>query len=146
MIEPRTFNVYCDESCHLENDGISAMAWGAVYCQESDTRAIADAIRALKARHGLSPSFEAKWTKISPAKVGFYLALVDLFLDDERMRFRGLVVPDKTQLNHAQFEQTHDEWYYKIHSTDVRLPFPSGQDSRLTSTETRSGNCFASCV
>jgi len=31
MTEPRIFNVYCDESCHLENDGIAAMAWGAVY-------------------------------------------------------------------------------------------------------------------
>lgn len=123
MIEPRIFNVYCDESCHLENDGISAMAWGAVYCQESEIRAISDAIRALKAEHGLAPTFEAKWTKISPAKVAFYLALVDLFLADDRLRFRGLVVPDKTQLNHAQFEQTHDDWYYKMYFTMLRPIF-----------------------
>ncbi len=123
MTEPRIFNVYCDESCHLENDGISAMAWGAVYCQESETRAIADAIRALKAQHRLSPTFEAKWTKISPAKVAFYLALVDLFLADDRLRFRGLVVPDKAQLNHAQFDQTHDDWYYKMYFTMLRPIF-----------------------
>ncbi len=123
MTEARIFNVYCDESCHLENDGISAMAWGAVYCRKSETRAISDAIRALKAQHGLSPTFEAKWTKISPAKVAFYLALVDLFLADERLRFRGLVVPDKTQLNHAQFDQTHDDWYYKMYFTMLRPIF-----------------------
>lgn len=123
MTEPRIFNVYCDESCHLENDGISSMAWGAVYCQKDETRAIADSIRTLKEQHGLSPTFEAKWTKISPAKVAFYLGLVDLFLSDERLRFRGLVVPDKTQLNHAQFDQTHDDWYYKMYFTMLRPIF-----------------------
>ena len=35
---------------------------------------------ALKAEHGVSPAFEAKWTKVSPGKFGFYIALVDLFL------------------------------------------------------------------
>ena len=33
MSKARTFNVYCDESCHLEHDHILVMAWGAVYCQ-----------------------------------------------------------------------------------------------------------------
>ena len=41
------FNIYCDESCHLENDGISAMAWGALFCPQSEVRCIAEAIRAL---------------------------------------------------------------------------------------------------
>ena len=27
-----TFNVYCDESCHLENDHQKAMVLGAVWC------------------------------------------------------------------------------------------------------------------
>lgn len=30
MSAPRTFNVFCNESCHLEHDQISLMAWGAV--------------------------------------------------------------------------------------------------------------------
>ena len=123
MTEPRIFNVYCDESCHLENDGFSAMAWGAVYCRESKVRSIAEAIRALKVQHGLSPSFEAKWTKVSPAKVDFYLALVDLFLNDDRLRFRGLVVPDKAQIDHARFDQTHDDWYYKMYFLMLRPIF-----------------------
>jgi hypothetical protein len=32
LTAPRTFNVYCDESCHLEHDHIPVMAWGAVSC------------------------------------------------------------------------------------------------------------------
>ncbi len=27
-----TFNVYCDESCHLENDHQKAMVLGVVWC------------------------------------------------------------------------------------------------------------------
>jgi hypothetical protein len=123
MTEPRRFNVYCDESCHLEHDGIPAMAWGAVYCPAAETRAIAAAVRALKAEHGLAHDFEAKWTKISPAKVDFYLALVDLFLADERLRFRGLVVPEKGLLDHARFDQSHDDWYYKMYFTMLRPIF-----------------------
>ena len=88
------------------------MAWGAVTCPEGEVRAIAEAIRALKAAYGLKPGFEAKWTKVSPAKAVFYLALIDLFLADDRLRFRGLLVPDKARLDHARFDQSHDDWYY----------------------------------
>lgn len=123
MSTPHTFNVYCDESCHLEHDGIPVMAWGAVTCPADEVRSITEAIRALKAAHGLKPSFEAKWTKVSPAKPGFYLALIDLFLADDRLRFRGLVVPDKARLDHARFDQSHDDWYYKMYFTMLRPIF-----------------------
>lgn len=103
MTQPRLFNVYCDESCHLEHDGVPVMAWGAVHCLADPSRAISEAVRTLKAEHGLAHDFEAKWTKVSPAKADFYLALIDLFLNDERLRFRGLVVPDKGLLDHARF-------------------------------------------
>ena len=96
------------------------MAWGAVYCPADGSRAIAEAVRALKAKHGLAHDFEAKWTKVSPAKVHFYLALVDLFLADERLRFRGLVVPDKDLLDHSRFDQSHNDWYYKMYFTMLR--------------------------
>jgi hypothetical protein len=123
MSAPRLFNVYCDESCHLEHDGIPVMAWGAITCPEGEVRVIAEEIRALKVAHGLKPNFEAKWTKVSPAKAAFYLSLIDLFLADDRMRFRGLVVPDKARLDHARFDQTHDDWYYKMYFAMLRPIF-----------------------
>ena len=123
MSGPRLFNVYCDESCHLEHDGVPVMAWGAITCRQGEVRAIAEAIRALKVAHGLKPNFEAKWTKVSPAKAAFYLALVDHFLADDRLRFRGLVVPDKARLDHARFDQSHDDWYYKMYFTMLRPIF-----------------------
>lgn len=123
MNKSRRISVYCDESCHIENDHIPIMAWGAVSCETGMVRDISEAIRAIKTRHGLAPTFEAKWTKISPAKVNLYLELINFFLGDDRLRFRGLLVPDKEQLDHGQFNQSHDEWYYKMYYTMLRMIF-----------------------
>lgn len=123
MTDTQIFNVYCDESCHLEHDGAPVMAWGAVACPADAIRAVTEEVRALKSAHGMASSFEAKWTKVSPAKSDFYLALIDLFLADDRLRFRGLVVPDKGRLDHIRFDQSHDDWYYKMYFTMLRPIF-----------------------
>ncbi len=131
MTESRTFNVYCDESCHLEHDRIPVMAWGAVTCEKRFAEDLSARVRKLKVEYGLKSTFEAKWTKISPAKADFYRALVDLFLTDDRLRFRGLVVPDKERLDHVRFDQSHDDWYYKIYFTMLRPVFEPAQRYRI---------------
>jgi hypothetical protein len=110
----QTFNIYCDESCHLENDGQKVMVLGAVWCPLEKSRVIAEQIRKLKVAHGLDASFEIKWTKVSPAKVAFYQAVLDYFFEEEALHFRAWVIPDKTRLQHAAFGQDHDTWYYKM--------------------------------
>lgn len=110
------YNVYCDESCHLENDGQKAMVLGAVWCPLDKTREIAVRLREIKQKHGLPPQFEVKWTKVSPAKAELYLDLVDYFFDDDDLRFRALIVPDKSLLRHGAYPgQDHDTWYYKMY-------------------------------
>jgi len=109
------YNIYCDESCHLENDKEKAMAMGAVWCPIDESAVAFKRIREIKIQNKLSPKFEIKWTKVSPAKIDFYLDLVDYFFDNSNLHFRCLVVPDKKILNHDKFKQTHDEWYYKMY-------------------------------
>jgi len=60
-----------------------------------------------------SRQFEIKWTKVSPAKLDFYMKLVDYFFRQPELHFRGVVI-DKTVLDHARFHQLHDDWYYKM--------------------------------
>ena len=38
------YNVYCDESCHLEHDGINPMLLGCVWCPESEKKDFRDRI------------------------------------------------------------------------------------------------------
>lgn len=117
----QVFNVYCDESCHLENDRQKAMVLGAVWCPLEKTREIAVRIREIKAKHGLSPQFEMKWVKVSPAKVQFYLDIMDYFFDDDDLHFRALIAPDKSRLRHEDFQQTHDGWYYKMYFDMLKI-------------------------
>ncbi|MDR1653959.1 MAG: DUF3800 domain-containing protein [Prevotellaceae bacterium] len=109
------YNIYCDESCHLEHDGILTMVLGAIWCDKEKKSEVFGRIREIKLEHGLSSNFEIKWNKVSPAKKEFYLRLIDYFFDDDDIHFRALVVPDKSVLNHMQFEQTYDDFYYKMY-------------------------------
>lgn len=119
-----TYNIYCDESCHLENDRQRAMVLGAVWCPLDKTREIAVRLREIKQKHGLSPRFEIKWTKVSPGKKGFYLDLIDYFFDDDDLHFRALIVPDKSLLRHDAFPgQDHDAWYYKMYFDMLKVIF-----------------------
>ncbi len=110
-----TYNVYCDESCHLEHDHQPITVLGAIWCPLEKVKGIAIAIRDIKKKHGLSPSFEIKWIKVSPAKQDFYLDLVNFFFDSVDLHFRALIVPDKSRLQHELYGQDHDTWYYKMY-------------------------------
>jgi hypothetical protein len=122
--ENQTYNIYCDESCHLENDHQQVMVLGAVWCPKEKTREIAIRLREIKKKHGLSTKLEVKWIKVSQAEVSFYLDLVDYFFDDDDLFFRALVVPDKSVLRHARFPgQDHDLWYYKMYFDMLKVIF-----------------------
>ena len=108
-----TFNLYCDESCHLPNDGQRVMVLGVAWCPIEKAREIAVRLREIKVAHDLPPDFEVKWSKVSGAKVAFYRDYLDYFFDDDDLHFRALVA-DKTGLQHEAFGQDHDDWYYKM--------------------------------
>ena len=118
------FNIYCDESCHLENDHQKSMVLGAIWCPLDKTREIAVRLREIKQKHGLPPSFEVKWTKVSSSKTALYLDLIDYFFDDDDLHFRALIVPDKSKLQHGAFSgQDHDAWYYKMYFNMLKVVF-----------------------
>lgn len=110
-----TYNIYCDESCHLENDQQNSMFLGGVWCSKNKTEEILKRIKEYKIKHGLKGNFEIKWTKVSPKKVDLYLDIIDYFFDDDDLHFRCLIVPDKKKLNHSKFNQSHDGFYYKMY-------------------------------
>jgi len=114
-------NIYCDESCHLENDHQKAMVLGAIWSPSDKKVEITKRINDLRRRHGMPNQFEFKWTKVSPAKAQMYLDLIDYFFDDDDIHFRGLIIPNKELLDHGHFRQSHDEWYYKMYFNMLKL-------------------------
>ncbi len=110
------YNVYCDESCHLQNDKSPIMVLGAMYCPKEKKKDIYSDIRTIKEKHGLSSYFEIKWTKVSESKVSFYLDLLDYFWNNDNLHYRGLVATEKDCLDHQKFnEGDYDLWYYKMY-------------------------------
>jgi len=108
------YNIYCDESCHLERDGAAAMSFGAIICPVANVQQHHRSIRDIKARNRATG--QLKWTKVSKAREAFYLELVDYFVEAPDLGFRALVVENKPQLNHDYFNQgSHDSFYYKMY-------------------------------
>jgi len=110
------FNIYCDESCHLEHDRLNPMVVGALVCPELRTREIAEQLRKLKRDFGLEKPFELKWSQASPRYLPLYKSAVNLFFDDPDLRFRAVII-DKRILRHEDFAQDHDTFYYKMQYT-----------------------------
>ena len=114
-MDRNTYNIYCDESCHLEHDGIKPMLLGCIWCPTKEKDSIFKRLREIKVRNGLQPYVELKWNAVSPSKKSYYLDVVDYFFDNSNLHFRALVVPDKSTLNHKAYGQSHDQFYYKMY-------------------------------
>lgn len=124
-------NIYCDESCHLENDDKKVMVLGAVWCPYEKKDEIFERIREIKIKHNINSKFEVKWTKVSESKVEFYIELVDYFFDDDDLYFRALVIPDKSILKHENFKQDHNTWYYKMYFNMLKVLIDPHKKNRI---------------
>ena len=124
------YNIYCDESCHLVNDAANstAMVIGGIMCPDDKKKAIFDRIREIKTEHGIAIDAEIKWNKVSPAKLDYYIDLVNYFFDNGDLHFRAIVVPDKRILNHEAFNQTHDDFYYKTYFNMLKTILEPGKE------------------
>lgn len=117
------FNIYCDESCHLEHDGEKAMVLGGVWCPADKKDEIFRRLREIKEEHGLNKHFEIKWNKVSKGQLAFYMDVINYFFDNGDLHFRVLVVPNKQELNHEAFDQSHDAFYYKMYFNLLKTLF-----------------------
>lgn len=107
----KTFNIYCDESCHIENDHKKYMLLGCVSVAYNQLKRHTERIIDIKKKHNFYG--EIKWTGVSSSKYLFYKDLLDYFFDTD-IRFRAVVV-DKTKIKNDVFGQDFDTFYYKMY-------------------------------
>lgn len=108
------YNVYCDESCHLLNDESNSMGIGCIWCPTEKVKSISKRLKEIKERNNHEKGYELKWTKISKVTESLYFDIINYFFDDDDLHFRILVLKDKSVLDHSRFNQTHDDFYYKM--------------------------------
>lgn len=111
-------DIYCDESCHLESSNITAqnrfMVLGAIACPDEFKSEVFQKIKKIKNENGLKPHSEVKWTRVTKEKKSAYKALIDYFFDCKYLSFRAVVI-DKMHLDHAKYNHSHDDFYYKMY-------------------------------
>ncbi|TXD48674.1 DUF3800 domain-containing protein [Polaribacter sp. IC073] len=107
----KTFNIYCDESCHIENDHKKFMFLGSVSSAYNQVKLHTENINDLKKKHNFYA--EIKWSKVSKSKLRFYLDLVDYFFATD-LQFRTVGV-EKAKINNDSFNQDYDDFYYKMY-------------------------------
>lgn len=91
-------NIYCDESCHIQNDVANIMVLGALSVDSKDKISIVDSFRKIKREFNIKESVELKWTKASKSKLGMYKKLIDLFFN-ESLCFRVVIAHNKKELS-----------------------------------------------
>ncbi|MGM0518370.1 MAG: DUF3800 domain-containing protein [Campylobacterota bacterium] len=106
------YKIFCDESCHLQNDGWDSMTLGALNCPNNDYEKIKEDIKSIKLKH--HTPFEIKWTKLSRSRIKLYKELIDYFVESS-LTFRVVMVINKQDLEHHKFNQTHSDFYYKTY-------------------------------
>ena len=105
----KTYNFYCDESTHIENDGKPYMLLSYVSTPYTQLKLHNKRIRDLKKQHYFKG--ELKWGALSKSQYPFYNELIEYFFATD-LQFRAIVI-DKEQLRHSDFNQTHDDFYDK---------------------------------
>jgi hypothetical protein len=114
----KIFNIYCDESCHLESSVLTSenrfMVLGGIGCSVDSKEEISERIKQIKKENDIGLYAEMKWTKISQKKLRAYKNLINYFFDCDSLFFRAIVI-NKEQLDHKKHNHTHDEFYYKMY-------------------------------
>tara|TARA_R110002050_G_scaffold14376_10_gene45430 strand:+ start:3196 stop:3888 length:693 start_codon:yes stop_codon:yes gene_type:complete len=105
-------DIFIDESCHLEKDGISVMCIGYIKVPTDNYDVLRNDFLVIKDEY--KTSSELKWNKFSYSRLPYYKALVDFFFASP-LEFRCVLVKYKDRLRHEDFNQgSHDNFYYKL--------------------------------
>jgi len=107
----KTFNLYCDESTHLENDGQPYMLIAYVGTAYNELKLHKKAISNLKKQHKFKG--EIKWSNVSNAKYSFYNELIEYFFATN-LFFRAIIIK-KEQIKTDQIGATYDDFYFKMY-------------------------------
>lgn len=144
LIKRREVNVYCDESCHLENDHSRFMVLGSIRCPKDEVKKYNKDIIEIKQRHNRSSNYEVKWNRLYGGNIELAIELIDYFFKNDRLKFRGYII-DKKGLDHNRFTQNHDIWYYKMYyrMLEFIIEFNYPINVYLDIKDTRSGERIA---
>lgn len=112
MNEKHLFNLYCDESCHLQNDGSEVMCVGGIVVPNDKIEKYKTAIKAIKRKYGILQ--EVKWNTISATHIKMYEELISFFFTSG-MSFRCILIKNKGNISaHTLEREEYNSFYFSI--------------------------------
>ena len=107
----RTYNFYCDESTHLQNDGQPYMLIAYVSSAYNQLKQHKEHLKMLKARHKVKG--EIKWSNVSAGQYQYYADLIDYFFSTD-LNFRSVIV-NKSKIDEKRPDFTYDDFYFRMY-------------------------------
>ncbi|MEQ9378779.1 MAG: DUF3800 domain-containing protein [Imperialibacter sp.] len=107
----KTFNFYCDESTHLQNDGKPYMLIAYVSCAYNQLTQHKAHLKLLREKYKIKG--EIKWSSVSASAYHYYADIVDYFFSTD-LQFRAVIV-DKAQIDERREEFTYDDFYFRMY-------------------------------
>ena len=116
------------------------MVIGAIYCRDLYLKKIYADIKKIKLSNGFTTDYEIKWTRITRGNLVLAIDLIDYFFNNPKLRFRAYVI-DKSDLDHDNYSQDHDIWYYKMFYKTLEFIIEQGFETNiyLDIKDTKSG-------
>ena len=118
----KTFNLYCDESCYLDNDGNRFMFIGGISCAYPQIKIHTSSITEIKKRHNFYA--ELKWNKVSESKIKFYLDIIDYFFSTD-LQFRAISIEKEKRTSGVMccFDERYYDMYYYLLNNDINTRY-----------------------
>ena len=107
----KTFNIYCDESTHLQNDGMPFMMIAYISVGYNQMKQHKEQLKAIRAKH--KTKGEIKWSNVSGGMYPYYADLTDYFFSND-LNFRSIIV-DKSQIDESKEGFTYDDFYFRMY-------------------------------
>lgn len=107
----KTYNIYCDESTHLQNDNMPYMLISYVSCAYPQIKHHKQYLKLLRKKHSFFG--EIKWSKVSKSNIEFYIDLIDYFFATDLI-FRSIIV-DKSQIDESREGFTYNDFYFRMY-------------------------------
>ena len=114
----KTFNIYCDESTHLPNDGCPYMLLGYICVPYPLIKEAKMAINDIKDKYGFDG--EMKWSNINRKTEPMYAELIEYFFRSN-MKFRAVVVK-KSEIDESRSGYSFNDFYFRMYYQLLHLP------------------------
>lgn len=114
----KTYNIYCDESTHLPNDGCPYMLLGYTCVPYPFMKKAKQAINDIKKKHEFEG--EIKWSGVNRKTEPMYQELVEYFFRSN-LKFRAIVVK-KSEIDEKRKDYTFNDFYFRMYYQLLHYP------------------------